>query len=271
MFEFLHYTFLQRAFIGGLILAFIFALLGIFIIMRKMSFLGEGIAHASLTGIAIGIIVSYNPLITAIIYSVGFVIVLYFLEKKSSISPDALIGTLFTSSLSLGLMLMSFQRGYQPDLMSFLFGNILSIQSSELWIMAVLGLVILFIFMLYRRKIIFTFIDRDAAFLQRINTSRIELLFYCIVAVAVVLGVKMLGIILVSALLIIPTTTAKLFSRSLSQIIISSVLLSEGAVLGGIFISYRLNLPTGPSIVLLSSIIFFVVFIICQILPSRNN
>ena len=137
MLEILQYPFMQRALIAGVVLALLLAVLGIFVILRKMSFWGDGIAHASLAGIAIGLFAGYNPLITAIIFAVIFALLVYFLERKTSLSSDVIIGILFTASMALGIVLINLKNTYQPDLLSFLFGNILAIKTGELYLMVI--------------------------------------------------------------------------------------------------------------------------------------
>ncbi len=259
MLEILQYPFMQRAIIGGLILGAILAIMGIFVILRRMAFFGDGIAHASLAGIAIGILVSQNPLIIAIIFSIILAAIIFYLERKTTLTSDVIIGILFTASMALGVVLISFKTGYQPELISFLFGNILAIKTSELIIMSIFAiLVATFLFYFYRQIIFITF-DREGAKVSGINTEVLDFIFYIMLAVAIVLGVKILGIILVSALLIIPASIGKLASRSFKQLTIMSVVFSEIIVLGGIIISYFLNLPTGAIIILFGTTLFLIV------------
>ena len=127
---------MQRAFIAGILLAALLAYLGVFVVLRRMSLFSDGIAHASLAGVAAGVLLSLNPLVTALVASVVFAIVMFFLERKSNLSTDTAIGLIFTSGMALGVLLMSFKSGYQPELIGFLFGNILTIKPSDLIVIA---------------------------------------------------------------------------------------------------------------------------------------
>jgi zinc transport system permease protein len=261
MFEIFQYSFMQRAVLAGVVLAVLLAWLGTFVIMRKMSFFSDGIAHASLTGIAIGILASVQPLAVAIIFSILFALSIYYLERHTVLSSDAIIGMLFTSGMSLGVILISLKGGYQPDLMSFLFGNILAIRLIDIALIMVLSLLIC-AFLLYNHKeITLMALDPETAYLDGIRVNLLQMLFYAMLATSVVLGVKILGIVLVSALLIIPPSTAKLVSRSFKTLIVKSIVFSELTVVSGIIISYYIDSPTGPVIVLVGTAIFFSIFL----------
>lgn len=266
MSEILSYPFMQRAIIAGVVLAALLAWLGVFVVMRKMSFFSDGIAHASLAGIAIGIVASVHPLTTAIMFSIIFALIIYTLEKKTTLSSDAIIGMLFTSGMALGVVLISLKSGYQPDLVSFLFGNILAIRSSDLLIICILSVLIILFLIFNYRNITLMALDMDTAYLAGVRVNLLQITFYIILAVSVVLGLKILGIILVSALLIIPPSIAKLLARSFKGLIACSVLFSEFIVLLGITLSYYLDSPTGPVIVLVGTGAFFAVFSYKQVL-----
>lgn len=265
MLDILKYPFMQRAIIAGVVLALLLAWLGVFVIMRRMSFFSDGIAHASLAGVAVGVLAGVHPLTTALVFSVVFSIVIYYLEKKTTLSSDAIIGILFTSGMALGVVLLSFKKGYQPDLVSFLFGNILAIRPADLAVISALSAVIL-AFLAYNHKgITLMALDMDTAYMAGIRVDLLHVTFYIILAVAVVLGLKILGIVLVSALLIIPASTAKLVSKSFKGLIVQSIVFSEVIVILGIALSYALDSPTGPMIVLVGAGVFVAVFSIKQL------
>lgn len=254
----LQYPFMERALISGVVLAFVLAVLGVFVILKNMAFFADGIAHASLAGIAIGIIFSVNPLLSAILLSVIFAIIIFFLQHSYKLSGDAAIGILFASGMAAGVLLISLQPGYQPELISFLFGNILAITQMEVIIVIIVSaLVVAFVFG-NLKKLVLMSLDNETAQISGVKVKRLQLMINIILAVSVVLGIKVLGIILVSALLIIPITTAKLFAGSFKKLLVMSVVISEVTVLSGIFISYHYDLPTGPTIVLAGTCLFLI-------------
>jgi zinc transport system permease protein len=259
VFEILSLPFMQRAFLAGIALGFVLPFLGVFVTLRKMSFFGDGIAHASLAGVAIGIVSGQSPFMVALIFAAFIGVLVYFLEKKTKVSSDALIGLLFTGSLALGLVVMSRKHGYQPELMSFMFGNILSVSTNDLLIICAFSVPILLALIIYFRKLTLLSLDKESAWLYGVNTDILDLFFHVLLSITIVLGVKLLGIILVSALLIIPPTIARLTAPSFISFVVTSVVLGQFFIVAGLFISYIFDLPSGASIILLGVMSFFLV------------
>ncbi len=254
--ELLAYPFVQRAIVAGIFTGALLAVLGIFVTLRRMSFFSDGVAHASLVGVALGLLFHQEPLLYAVIFSIFFAVVIYILEQKTTINTDSLLAILFTSSLALGVVLINLQKEYQPDLMSFLFGNILTIRSFEVWLIAGLAMVIIAFMVTKYRTYLYVSLNQELAELSGIPTKWYQLFLYIVLAVATVLSIKVLGIVLVSALLIIPVSTAKLLARSASGLLWLSVFFSEIALLVGIMLSLIFNLPVGSVIVLTATGLF---------------
>lgn len=247
---------MQRAFIAGLFLAPLLSVLGSFATIRKMSFFSDGIAHASLLGVALAIVTGIAPFIGALIVGVLFGVLIFVLERYAKLASDAVIGIVFTTGLALGVVIISSQPGFQPDLISFLFGNILSISWEEVWAISVLASLILLLVSYKFKEFTLLSFSEDLAWTSGVNVSRLNLLFYVLLSVSVVLGVKLLGIILVSALLITPSVTSKLVARDFRAYVALSVLFALFSFIGGLLASYYFDLPSGASIVLFSTIMF---------------
>jgi zinc transport system permease protein len=265
MAELLRLPFMQRAILAGLVLGVLLALLGIFVSLRKMAFFSDGIAHASLAGAAIGLLTRFSPLLSALVFSMLLACLIYWLEKKSSLSSDAIIGILFTSGMALGIVLISLRPGYQPELISYLFGNILAIRGQDLALIVVLAVLIMAFIIGHKRKLTLLALDREMAYMAGINPDFYQLLLYIMLACALVLGIRVLGIILVSALLIIPVSAARLLSRSFKALALWTVLIAEFVILAGLLLSYFLNLPSGAVIVLTGSTVFSLAFIVSSL------
>lgn len=261
MIEIFAFPFMQRALIAGIFLGALLAVLGIFVVLKRMAFFSDGIAHASLAGVAIGVLAEINPLLVAIGFAAGIGAAISWLERKTRIATDAIIGLMFTSGMALGVILLALKKGYQPELVSFLFGNILSLSWNEIIIIVLFTLVMVIFLLSQYKKIALMILNRDIAYVNGIPTAVYETLLYVMIAISVVLGIKLLGIVLVSALLIIPVSTAKLFATSFKQLIIWSVAISECIVLIGMILSVILNLPTGAVMVLCGTILFFIIFL----------
>jgi len=270
MIELLQLPFMQRAIIAGVVLGVLLAYLGIFVTLRKMAFFSDGIAHAALAGAAIGLLTSISPLLTALIFSMFLAGLIYWLEKKSSLSSDSIIGILFTSGMALGVILISLRRGYQPELISYLFGNILAIRRQDLVLLVILSLLIMVFILTQKRKLTLLALDREMAYMAGVNPDFYQLLLYIMLAAALVLGIRVLGIILVSAILIIPVSTARLLSRSFRSLVLWTIVISEGVMVGGLLLSYYLNLPSGAVIVLTGSTVFIFAFGAMNLLGKRQ-
>ena len=172
----LSYPFMQRAFLAGLMLGLLLASLGVLATLRKMAFFGEGVAHASLAGIALAIFAGVAPLPVAIAWAVLIAIVIFWLERATRLSSDTLIGILFTASMALGVIIMSQTTGYQPELISFLFGSILAIRPEDLWIIGIFTVIILTWFGLSLKQLTYTSFNEDAATIAGIKTKAQTLL-----------------------------------------------------------------------------------------------
>jgi zinc transport system permease protein len=209
--------------------------------------------------VAIGIIAGVSPFISALGIGALFGAGVYLLERRTNISSDALIGVLFTGSLALGIVLISRRRGYQPELLSFLFGSILSVSGRDLFIILGASALILSALLLLFRQLTLLALDKETAWLYGVRTELLDFSFYVLLSVTIVLGVKLLGIILVSALLIIPPTIAKLLAPSFKGLIVASVIAGEVFTVVGLILSYLLDLPSGATIILTGVAAFLLV------------
>ena len=266
MAEMLQLPFMQRAILAGLILGILLATMGIFVTLRKMAFFSDGIAHAALAGAAIGLLTRFSPLVSALVFSLILAALVFWLEKKSSLSSDSIIGILFTSGMALGVVLISLRRGYQPELIGYLFGNILAIRRQDLALIAILAVLIMAFILGHKRKLTLVALDREMAYMAGINPDLFQLLFYLMLSCALVLGIRILGVVLVSAILIIPVSTARLLSRSFKALAWWTVAIAEFTVMAGLLLAYFLDLPAGALIVLTGSTIFSLAFIASSLL-----
>lgn len=255
--EMFSYPFMQRAFVSGALLGVLLAALGVFVTVRKMSFFGDGIAHSSLAGIAVAMLSGLAPLPVALVWALLVALLIWRLERSTRLPSDTLIGVFFTASMALGVVLMSFTRGYQPELLSFLFGSILTIQPGDLLVTAALSLVIMGWLILSFRSLTYMSLVEDSAAVAGTDVRSQTAALYVALALATVLGVKILGVILVSALIILPTASGRMLASSFRTYVAGSLLLSEVMILIGLTVSYRYDLPSGATIVLVGTLIFF--------------
>lgn len=254
--DFLQYEFMHRALLGGFVISVLLGWVGVYATSRNMSFIGAGVAHASLAAVAFAILMGWQPLITAIIFSILLGALLYILDTHTSVSRDTAIGILFSAGMALGILFLQFHDGYVPDLMSFLFGTILSITSADIWLVAILGVAMMTHMWLLRQELLFITIDPDGAYLSGMNKTAIELLLYILTSVSVVISIKLIGIVLVSALLVLPASIGKTFASSFRSFITYSIIASIIIVLSGLIISFYADWPSGASIVLVGTGLF---------------
>lgn len=248
--ELFSYPFMQRALLAGLVLGLLIPAIGVIASLRKMTFFGEGVAHASLAGVAIAILAGLAPLPAAIIWSLLFATFIFVLERSTRLPTDTLIGILFTASMALGVIIIQALPGYQPELLSYLFGSILTIKTSDLLIISLTALPILIWLWRFLPSLTYTALSEECAAVSGINTKLQSYLFYLALAVTAVLGVKILGIILVPALLVLPTATSRLLTRNFRQYVILSIILGEFFIFLGLVFSFFLDTPSGATIVL---------------------
>lgn len=257
MMEFLSYGFIQRALITGFLLGATCAVLGVFVVLRRMAFIGVGISHAALGGVAIGLVLGFPPLAAAGVFSVGVAWVIGWITRKGEVSEDTAIGIFFPTAMALGVALMSLSPTYWQSLPGYLFGNILSVSPGGLWGLLVLASLSLGVLALFFKEFLFLGVDEEAAKAAGLPTAFLNYLLLSIMAVTIVAAMKLVGIVLVSAFLVIPAATGQTLATSVRSMVVLSVasaLLSVGV---GLWLSWIWNLPSGASIVLFGAVLFF--------------
>lgn len=255
-----NYYFLLKPFIAVLVLSFLYSILGIFVVLKKLSFFSDGIAHASIFSLALAYFLNLDLVLLGIIGAIFFSSLIFFLERKTKLHADALIGLIFVTFLSLGIILMSFKRGYQPELLNFFIGNILTLSSFDFYLILFFSLVIFLVLIKFFQIFILVFLDRTEAILRGFNVNLYEFIFYLILAIATILGIKITGVVLITALLILPPMSASFISRNFKELLIFSPLLGCLNIISGFLLSFSFNLPLSASIIAFSASVFFLLF-----------
>lgn len=250
------YPFMQRALISGMLVAALVSVLGVFATLRRMAFFGDGIAHASLTGIAIAILVGAAPLPVALIWAVIIATILYRAERSTRLPSDTVLGILFTASMALGVVIMSFTRGYQPELLTYLFGSILAIQTSEVWLTAALAAIVLTWVVVCFRPLSYLSLAQESAEVAGVHVRTHLYVLYIALACATVIAAKTLGIALVSALIVLPAATGRQIASTFKGTVIAAIVSAEFSIIAGLIASYFFDIPSGASIVLAGTILF---------------
>lgn len=254
--EFLKYGFIQRALIAGSFIGLLCSILGVFLVLRRFSLIGDGLAHATFGSVALAMLLKMSPLFISIplvmICSLGILK----LTERARLYGDAAIGVVSSLGIAGGVMLASIAGGFNVDLFSYLFGSILSISTAEVIISIVLSVVVILIIFFYYHELLSITFDEDSAKASGINTKLINTVFVLLTAVTVVLSMKVVGIMLISALLIFPAVTALQFAKSFRAMMITASLSAVTSVVTGIIVSLYLDLPTGATIVIINFIFF---------------
>lgn len=258
MLEILSYNFFQNALLIGLLASIAAGIIGSLIVLKKISFISGAIAHASFGGLGIAYFLGFNPVLGAVIFSVLSALGIGLASKKSKSNEDALIGAMWAVGMSIGLVFIFLTPGYVADLFSYLFGNILLTTTSDLILVAVLDVIVITSVVLFFRRFLAIIFDEEFCRVTNVKVLPIYLFLLSLIALTVVVLIKVVGIILVIALLTLPAATAQILSKSLKGIIVWSVIISGLSTVVGLFLSYWLNWPTGPVIILLAALVYLV-------------
>ena len=252
--------FLLWAWLGGLMIAAIAGPLGSFMVWRRMAYFGDTLAHAALLGVALGLLLQVNISLAVVLVCLLLALLLSTLMHTRIIATDTLLGILSHASLSLGLVSLSIFDHQSIDLMGFLFGDLLAIGMQDLtWIALSCGLAIVVLVPLWRPLLAIT-VNEELAQVEGINVALMRTLLMLLVAVVIAVAMKVVGVLLITSLLIIPAAAARRLSNSPEQMAVLASLLGMLAVTGGLALSWFYDTPTGPSIVLIASALFFVLF-----------
>jgi zinc transport system permease protein len=257
--------FMQNAFLAGMMLSFVLAVVSFFVVLRRLSFIGVGVAHSAFGGVALGALLGISPTLTAIGFAVVVANAIGYIGKEDLLSTDTAIGIFFPLAMALGVIFIGMSDQYNVDLFGYLFGNILAITRQDLIVIAVFGGLVLLSTVLFFKELLFVAYDREVALVSGMPVAFLDHFFLTILALSVVISMKIIGIILVSALLVIPGAAASQITRRYDSMIAFSILIALISTSGGLIISYYADLPSGATIVSLASFIFFAAFAVGQI------
>ena len=254
--------FMIKALITGVFIAISCSLLGVFLVLKNMSLIGDGLAHVSFAAIAIGLLVSDKPIIISIPIVIVASFLVLLLKEKAKIDADATIGLLSSFSIAIGVIIASVAKGFNIDLFSYLFGSILFISPSEMILSGLLAIILIVLVLLFYNDLFSITFDENFAKISGIKVRRINYLLSVLISVTIVLGIRIVGTMLISSLIVFPSVSALQISKGFKRTLMFSVLFSMIAVVLGIIFSYILNVPTGALIVIVNAIIFLITLII---------
>lgn len=262
------YQFLQNAILAGFLASIVCGIIGVIIVEKKLVMMSGGIAHTSYGGVGLGYLLGFEPIFGAFIFAVAAALGIGFIKKRGGPRADVIIALFWSLGMALGILFISLMEGYPPDLTSYLFGNILFVSKSDLYLMIVLTIAVIFIIIALFNDWKAYLFDEEFAAIIGIRTTFLEYLLLILVAMTVVVLIRVVGIILVLSLLTVPAATAEKFSTKLKSRMIYAIVLGNVFCFVGLYISYITNIASGAAIVILSVLCYILCYGICWV--NRN-
>ncbi|MFH1121067.1 MAG: metal ABC transporter permease [Bacteroidota bacterium] len=256
IFNLLQYSFFTNSLLAALLASITCGIAGTYIVARRMVFISGGITHASFGGIGIAWFLGLNPVAGAAVFSILSALGIEFVSSRTSVREDSAIGILWSLGMALGIIFIFITPGYAPNLMSYLFGSILTVGPADLWLLAALALFLALFFSGFYHLILFIAFDEEYARAHRAPVQLFKYLLISLVALTIVLNIRVVGIILVISFLTIPQSTANLFTNNFRSIILLSILIGIVGSVAGLMISYSWNIPSGATIIFAFVLIF---------------
>ncbi len=257
--ELIQYTFFQNALLGSLLTAIACGIVGTYIVVRRLVFISGGITHASFGGLGLGFYLGFNPILTAMAFSILAAFGVEWASKSQQIREDSAIAGIWSLGMALGVIFIFLTPGYAPNLSTYLFGNILTISRTDIWASAVLVIALLSLFGLFMREIIYIAFDPNFAQTQRLPVKWLEYVMMCFIAITIVLSIRMIGIMLLMSLLTLPQITVNLLTSDYRKIMWGSIAIAFLGSVAGLVLSYYLNVPSGAFIILVLVVFFLLV------------
>lgn len=257
MFDLLAYDFMQRSLLAAAMVGGLCSIIGVFVVLRGLAFVGAGTSHAAFAGVALGYLIGWPPLLLAIVFGLATVWITGWVEEKGRMKLDVSIGILYTATMALGILFIGLMKSYNAEVYGYLFGSVLSVTPEELSIIGILSILVLGLLLAFSKELYFIAFDQEMAEASGVPARQIFFLLLTLVAFTVVVSLKTVGAILVFAMILIPASTAYQLTHSLRTLTLYSASIGISTSVVGVLISALWDVPSGPAIVLLSTGIFF--------------
>lgn len=264
----LSFGFMQRGLVASVLVAVICGVLGSFVVLKGLAFIGDALAHASFGGVALAFVLGANIYIGAFVFAVATALGIGAISRRGLVSSDTAIGVFFAGTFALGILIISRVENYTTDLFGYLFGDVLSITRGDLWSIGILGILVLALVGVFYRQLLFVAFDPTVAAASGIPARAFEYLLLALLGATIVTAIQAVGIVLVVALLVTPAATAHLLTRRVHHMIGAAAALGSLSALLGIYLSYYADVASGAAIILVATAIFAAVFA-ARSLPGR--
>jgi len=261
----LGYGFMRNAFLAGILVSIVCGVIGTLVVLNKIVFLSGGIAHAAYGGVGLAFYLGIDPVIGAVSFSLISSLIMGLVQRKTRQRADTLIGVLWAVGMALGVIFINLSPGYKPDLMSYLFGSILAVSKLDIWLMFGVAVLVLILVSLFYKWFLAISFDETFARIRNLPVDLIYMLMITLIGLTVVVAMRVVGLIMIIALLTIPPAIANLFSKSMWKIMLIAALLSILFTMVGLILSYTLDLTSGATIILLAGAVYIITFIVQSI------
>jgi len=266
----LEYAFMRNALAAGVLVSIACGVIGTYVVIKRIVFISGGIAHTAYGGIGLGYFFNFNPVIGAILFSLAAAFGMGIVHRRTRQRSDTIIGVMWALGMAIGIILIDRSPGYKTDLMSYLFGSILAVPQTDLIIMAVLNLVIIVLVILFYKELLAVAFDETFATVQNVPVDALEILLLSMIGLTIVMMMRVVGLIMVIALLTIPAAISGLFIRNIKKMMAVSSLLGIIFTVVGLLISYFFNLTSGATIILVAGVSYFLALAFHQRKPPAE-
>jgi zinc transport system permease protein len=262
MFEAFQFEFMRNAMLAGLLASIACGVVGVYVVVKKIVSMSGSIAHASFGGIGLGYLLNFSPVLGAMFFSLLSALTMGLVTRRTRLPEDTATGILWALGMALGVIFIGLSAGYAPDLMSYLFGNILTVPVSDLYLMAALDLIIVALAVAFYKEFLLLSFDEEFGTVVGMPVNGLYLLLLCMVALTVVVLIRVVGMILVIAMLAFPAAMARQFTHDIKKMMVLAVVFGMVFTFGGLWLSYALNLASGATIILLSGLALLLTYIV---------
>ena len=256
--ELLSYPFFRNALIGSLLASIACGIVGTYVVVRRLVFISGGITHTSLGGLGMGFYFGWNPILSAMMFSILSAFGIEWLSSRQDVREDSAIGTFWSLGMAIGIIFIYLKPGFAPNLNDYLFGNILTISTTDILWLSILSILLILVFYFFGREIVFTAFDPEFAKTKQLPVNLVKYGMMLFIAVTIVLSIRLVGIVLLMSLLTVPQMTANLFTSNFFKMIGLSVLIGFAGCLIGLFLSAVLDVPSGVFIIFTQIVIFLI-------------
>ena len=263
--ELLSYPFFQNALIGSLLASIACGIIGTYVVVRRLVFITGGITHASMGGIGMSFFFGWNPILSAMIFSILSSFGIEWLSSRQGVREDSAIGTFWSLGMAIGIIFIYLTPGFAPNLNDYLFGNILTITMSDIKYLAILSVILAIIFTVFHREILYAAFDEDFAKTRKIPVSFIKYTMMAFIAITIVLSIRLVGIVMLLSILTVPQMTANLFTSNFVKMIYGSILIGFIGCLIGLLLSAVLDVPSGVFIIFTQIILFLILKVVLTV------